>query len=321
MFGRRRKAGKNVDELENWLAEGPGSSDADPPELTESRSSRRRRRRAAEPDEADESRPQPKRLTTNSSDSGRTGSGRTDADFAEPDEDEAPAGTSAAEPPAADLSDLPDGPIGPWDISEVPEGDETERIDMGALRVPPIPGLELRVDTDDEGRVMIIGLSYERGSLTLGVFAAPRSEGIWDEVRAELAEGIHEENGRTEERRGEYGVELLAEVQTPEHGFQPLRFVGIDGPRWFVRAVYSGPAAIDRSEVGPLGEALRDTVVVRGDEAMPVRDPLPLSLPQELLEQAQAQQQAQQEQEAAEEEASGRHRRLAGRGPEITEMR
>jgi hypothetical protein len=78
-------------------------------------------------------------------------------------------------------------------------------------------------------------------------------------------------------------MELRA--QMPSQGpdgrtvFSPVRFVGVDGPRWFLRAVLSGAAAIDEGAATTLLDVVRATVVVRGDEAMAPRELLPLKLP------------------------------------------
>ena len=88
---------------------------------------------------------------------------------------------------------------------------------------------------------------------------------------------------RPQESDGEYGVELRARVRTPE-GLTDLRFVGIDGPRWMVRGVYQGPVASDPDAAGPLADCLHGLVVDRGQEAKPVREPLPLRLPREIAE-------------------------------------
>jgi hypothetical protein len=60
---------------------------------------------------------------------------------------------------------------------------------------------------------------------------------------------------------------------------QAARFLGVDGPRWFLRGILSGPAAASAGAAGELEEAFRQIVVVRGSEPMPVRDQLPLTLP------------------------------------------
>jgi hypothetical protein len=125
-------------------------------------------------------------------------------------------------------------------------------------------------------------------ALQLGVFAAPRSDGIWDEVRAEIAAAMSADGVRAREVRGPYGTELTARVNTPD-GPADVRFVGVDGPRWMVRALYQGVAAADPSREGALGVVLSGLVVIRDAEARPVREALPLRLPKEMTEQAQAQ--------------------------------
>jgi hypothetical protein len=66
-----------------------------------------------------------------------------------------------------------------------------------------------------------------------------------------------------------------------------VRFVGVDGPRWMVRALYQGPAAADPDYAGVLADCLEGLVVVRDEEARPVREALPLRLPKEMAEHAQ----------------------------------
>lgn len=63
--------------------------------------------------------------------------------------------------------------------------------------------------------------------------------------------------------------------------FAPARFLGVDGPRWFLRGVISGRGAIDDAAAAPLLEVFRETVVVRGSDPMAPRELLPLRLPQE----------------------------------------
>ena len=184
---------------------------------------------------------------------------------------------------AADSDAGPD--IGPYDVTEAPEG--VERLDLGSLQIPAIAGVEVRVQADAEGQVQQVILVDGESALQLGVFAAPRSEGIWDEVRADIRKQLFDDGVAVEEVDGEYGTELRARVRTPE-GVTDLRFVGVDGPRWMVRGVYQGPAAVDPGQAGSLTECLRGLVVDRGVEAMPVREPLPLRLPREMAEQARA---------------------------------
>ncbi|SCG51971.1 DUF3710 domain-containing protein [Micromonospora halophytica] len=175
---------------------------------------------------------------------------------------------------------------GPYDISEAP--DDVQRLDLGSLHIPAVPGVEVRVQADPQGVIQQVVLVHGENALQLGVFAAPRSDGIWDEVREEIRQSLFADGAAAQEVQGEYGPELHARVRTPD-GLTDLRFVGVDGPRWMVRGVYQGAAATDPAAAGPLAVCLDGLVVDRGQEAKPVREPLPLRLPREVAEQEQEQ--------------------------------
>ncbi|MEU4621463.1 DUF3710 domain-containing protein [Actinoplanes sp. NPDC023801] len=203
---------------------------------------------------------------------------------------------AADAPPSKALADslasdgLPPAPeFGPWDVKQAPRG--VQLLDLGSLRIPAIEGVEVRVQANPDGGVEQIVLVDGESALQLGVFAAPKTEGIWGEVRAEIAGAMAADGVSAREVEGRYGVELLARVNTPE-GPADVRFVGVDGPRWMVRALYQGAAASDPSREGVLGDVLSGLVVVRDNEPRPVREPLPMRLPREMAEQGQAAQQA-----------------------------
>lgn len=168
---------------------------------------------------------------------------------------------------------------GPYDLTEAPAGGH--RLDLGSLQVPAVDGVEIRVQADPDGQVQQVVLVEGESALQLGVFAAPRNEGIWDDVRAEIRKSLFNDGVAAEDVPGRYGVELRARVRTPD-GLTDLRFVGVNGPRWLVRAVFQGPAAVDATAAPALVECLEGLVVARGMEAKPVREPLPLRLPQEM---------------------------------------
>ncbi|RKN49153.1 DUF3710 domain-containing protein [Micromonospora endolithica] len=172
---------------------------------------------------------------------------------------------------------------GPYDVSEAPDG--VQRLDLGSLQIPAVPDVEVRVQADPQGVIQQVVLVHGPNALQLGVFAAPRSEGIWDEVREEIRQSLFADGAAAQEVQGEYGPELHARVRTPD-GLTDLRFVGIDGPRWMVRGVYQGEVATDPAASGPLTQCLDGLVVDRGQEAKPVREPLPLRLPREIADQA-----------------------------------
>jgi hypothetical protein len=173
---------------------------------------------------------------------------------------------------------------GPYDITQAPK--DVQRLDLGALQIPAIDGVEVRVQADPDGTVQQVVLVHGESALQVGVFAAPRSEGIWAEVREEIRASMEGDGVSPQEVDGEYGVELRARVNTPQ-GPADIRFVGVDGPRWMVRALFQGVAAGDPSQEGVLGDCLAGLVVDRGEEARPVREALPLRLPREMTEQAQ----------------------------------
>jgi hypothetical protein len=208
---------------------------------------------------------------------------------------DAPPSDALAQSLAAD-DEAPPPDRGPWDERYAPEG--VQRLDLGSLLIPAIEGVEVRVQANPDGGVEQVVLVDGDSALQLGVFAAPKSEGIWDEVRAEIAAAMTGDGVTPREISGPYGVELAARVNTPE-GPADVRFVGVDGPRWMVRALYQGAAAADPGREGALGEVLSGLVVIRDAEARPVREALPLRLPAEMTEQAAA---------AAEEQGANGHR-------------
>jgi hypothetical protein len=214
----------------------------------------------------------------------------------------------------------PGRPQGPWDEADSPE-DGVQRLDLGGLRVPVPPQTEVRVDVSPEGEVVAATMVQGGSAMQVSAFAAPRTEGIWDDVRSEIEQALTGSGGSAVTAEGPWGPELHAEVPTQVPGqsqvvLAPARFVGVDGPRWFLRALLTGPAARDREVAAGLEAALRQVVVVRGADPMAVRDALPLRLPKEVTEQAAAEAAA-----AGEDTGAPRSLPAPQRGPEITEMR
>ncbi|WP_323961573.1 DUF3710 domain-containing protein [Arthrobacter sp. JZ12] len=173
---------------------------------------------------------------------------------------------------------------GPFDVSEkeTPEG----YVDLGALRIAATENLQLRLEVEERTkRVIAVTLDINGSNLQLQAFAAPRSEGLWDEIRGQIAASVGSQGGTVEERAGEFGTELIAKLpaQTPDGrpGFRVARFVGVDGPRWFLRGVFGGPAAMDPQAAEPVERLFRNVVVVRGDHPLPPRELLQLRLPKD----------------------------------------
>lgn len=169
--------------------------------------------------------------------------------------------------------------FGPYDVTEAPE-DDVSRFDLGALRIPNVPGVGIQLEAAPDGGIARVQLEHDGSRLQLGVFAAPRSEGVWDEIRDELRAALNRSGAKIAEVDGDYGLELQARFGNAGTVIE-VRHVGIDGPRWFVHGVYVGAAAVDPAQAGLLREALRGLVVDRGVEARPVKEALPLRLPAE----------------------------------------
>ena len=213
-----------------------------------------------------------------------------------------------------DLSD------GPYDSASAPTRDE---MDFGSLRLVPTADIELRLDVDETSQTLtgMTAVFGEAGTsaVQLQVFAAPKTTGVWYGIRREIAEAIVAGGGTAEEVDGPLGTEL--HVRMPGQGpdgrttFSPARFVGVDGPRWFLRAVLSGDAATDDEAAARAMEFVRTVVVHRGSDPRAPRELLELTLPPELMAQAQAS--AQEHEQHTDAPTVG----PLERGPEITETR
>jgi hypothetical protein len=217
------------------------------------------------------------------------------------------------------------GVTGPWDVAEPHQ--ELPRVDLGSLQVPVLEGTDIQLVFAEQHGAWVT-VRHQLSELQLQAFAAPKRSGLWDEVRGEIAAEISGAGGQAAEREGTFGTELIAQVPAepgqPAAGMRPVRFVGVDGPRWFLRGLFAGAAAADPAAAAPLEAVFREVVVVRGEQPMPPRDLLELRLPPEaaaaLEEQARTQQQGHQE---AQQEGN-RFNTVPNpfeRGPEMTETR
>ncbi|HEY6792670.1 MAG TPA: DUF3710 domain-containing protein [Trebonia sp.] len=208
---------------------------------------------------------------------------------------------------------------GPWDVGD--RYPELPRVDLGSLLVPVAPEFQVHI-TFAENQGAWVTVHHSGGELQLQAFAAPKHEGIWRDIWPEIMAEVNGAGGTCEEREGPFGPEVLARVPAqpgvPASGFVPIRFVGVDGPRWFLRGLFQGQATVDPAAAAPLEALIREVVVVRGDHPVPPRDLLELRLPPDAA-QALAEQQAQ----AAQQQTSNQGYPVNPfeRGPEITETR
>lgn len=190
---------------------------------------------------------------------------------------------------------LTDGPL-PDDAKSAPEDresagplDESEAnavrpyVDLGGVKIVPRPDLQLRLEVEEGSkRVIAVGIDYAGSTLQVQPFAAPRTSGLWHEVRAQITEQIKKQGGETSERAGAFGPEIIARIPVAggdEGAMRIARFIGVDGPRWFLRGVVAGQGAVDAAAAEQIDDVFRSIVVVRGQTPMPPRDLIPLTVP------------------------------------------
>lgn len=237
--------------------------------------------------------------------------GTEDAAATDGDEDVPEADEDALDVEALDATEWRTD--GPFEVSELHDvdpdeaegSDEQPRIDLGSIVVVPVPGSELRLQVNEAQDIVsamlvlpitapatngaqpeVVGSS----ALELSAYAAPRSGGLWAELRDEISEAATEVGGSAELAAGPFGVELrrLLPVTAPngEQGYQPSRMWVAEGPRWLLRGIVYGQAAIESDDDDPavtaVLDAFRSVVVRRGDEAMAPGDLLPMTMPADL---------------------------------------
>lgn len=182
---------------------------------------------------------------------------------------------------STEAESAPAGP-GPYDVAQIP--DDIDRVDLGALLVAPVPGCELRLQVNEKSEeVTAVLLAGEDGAIEFQAFAAARTGGLWDEVRPQIAQDVVRRGGVSTEREGRFGTELLCEVPVDAGNdgsdVQVTRIVGVDGPRWMLRATLLGRPAVEPDDSEKWEHALSLVAVRRGDQALPLAAQLPFVMP------------------------------------------
>ena len=184
----------------------------------------------------------------------------------------------------------PSGPSqteGPFDVTQVREAKPF--IDFGSIRIVPRPDIHLKAEVEEQnGQVVALTIDFKGSTLQLQAFAAPKSNGLWQEVREELKANFSSQGAPVEERLGSFGQELVASIVHSGLGIKfagrkIARFVGVDGPRWFLRAIITGPAATEPVSAFEMDDIFRGVIINRGDDPIPPRDLLPLVMPESAL--------------------------------------
>lgn len=195
-------------------------------------------------------------------------------------------GSRVAEEDAGDSdTSKPDRSNGPFDASEVDlESARESRIDLGGLLVKGVQSMKIQLQVDKRsGRGTSALLGVEDAAVQLVAVAAPRTSGMWEQSRAEIAVDAQRRGGRAEEGTGPFGTEVRlvvpVKMKDGRQGQQPSRVSGIDGPRWMLRATFLGKAITDAAAFQRMVALVRQVVVVRGDAPMPPGEVIPLTPP------------------------------------------
>ena len=169
---------------------------------------------------------------------------------------------------------------GPFDVTEVPA--VRPYVDMGAIKVAPREGLQLRLEVEESTkRIVAISMEFDGSLLQVQAFSAPKSTGLWNSVRAEIQQQMKAQGAEVAEVVGDLGPELAVTTPAPadQGGSRAVRFIAVDGPRWMLRGVIMGRAAVDAEARSAINELFRELVVVRGDQPLPPSELLQLRVP------------------------------------------
>lgn len=189
--------------------------------------------------------------------------------------------------PAAVGADAPAPPTGPFSYEAVAE-DGVPRVDLGSLLIPVTPDREIRLQmTESTQEVIAVQIVGPDGALEVRAFAAPRNGDLWGQARADILAEAAGRGAELQPREGRFGVELISEVvvETPDGpGRVPARLIGVNGDRWLLRGSFIGGPATDPDLSQDWDETFASLAVRRGSHALPVGDPLPLTLPTQQMQ-------------------------------------
>ncbi|KAE8128418.1 MULTISPECIES: DUF3710 domain-containing protein [Bifidobacterium] len=167
---------------------------------------------------------------------------------------------------------------GPWDTADEDAPGYDDYLDLGAFYLPFLQDIELRIKANRSSQqVLGCTVTYKSSSVEIEAFAAPKTMGLWDDVRGDLLSS----NAKASEQPGAFGMELKLPVSVKGGKTVITRIAGVDGPRWMLRGIFSGNAAInpDSEETKTLNEFFADIVVERGEEPLAPRDLIPMHPP------------------------------------------
>jgi hypothetical protein len=173
--------------------------------------------------------------------------------------------------------------LGPLDISEVSIRENL--IDFGALKLPNRhPDLVIKVEMEEDSRKLVaLTLETQDSMLQVSLFSAPKSTEVWPEAVEVLRESLQGQGAQVHDAVGVFGLELNVVAQLSQETGEPsahhIRFIGVDGPRWLLRGSVTGAALFDAEAAAVVERIFRSVIVDRGDDPMPPRELIGLTMP------------------------------------------
>ena len=176
---------------------------------------------------------------------------------------------------------------GPLEFSS--DLDTSSMLDLGAVFLPNIPGLEVHLDLDPRsGKGKSVSLHLNMTIAEVQIFAAAVNDDLWATMRDAITSGLRDQKVDCSVEMGRFGTEIHAVMPTVDLDgnahVQPVRFVGVRGSRWLVRAVISGDGALvveqPNADAGPdIDDVISQLVINRGEDPLPPGERLALRSP------------------------------------------
>jgi len=195
---------------------------------------------------------------------------------------------------------------GPWDVADAPS--DVEFLDFGPLKLPKLDALQVRLEIDPDVReIGAVTVRIADCALQLQVIAKTRGVSVWTDTRQALLANLRNRPGYQQVVEGRFGTEVIGVLtgRTPEGMLldSTMRFQGIEGDAWMIRAVSSGPSVTHDDVVARIDAFLSRCAVDRsaaaGEADAPAGSVLPLSDPPGQMDEQRAAELAQQESEQA----------------------
>lgn len=198
---------------------------------------------------------------------------------------------SASEPQGqTGLAEIAVAESGPLDFSQLSDDQLSSYVDFGALLVPRLARLGVHPDGQiGDNAFGALTLRLGVAGAEVMVVAAPKSKGLWQELREEIETEARKQGAKVTTSQGSFGpeihVQMSAQTAAGQSGNLQMRYVGIDGPNWFMRVIFTGDIDPHHADVAELEAALRHFVVVRGSQPLTPRSIVPIVLPDDLVKQ------------------------------------